>query len=210
MLPAQYQIPELMQCANNYLFAKNKRISRYEYPLHIQQKFLQLYEEQPYHNPFMAYCIKYGLFHNSTRYMSLCKYAGRPWYTEVVRMNEKNITYNPLRNKELKFDVRLYYPPFIMYLFLNDKLEDYVREYAEMTANWIQRERNNMSFPEKTKESLKSSAAQDTWHREDDKAVWHSVSSWLNSDLHWGEVLQDGKRTDLWQDLFDAWATPSS
>lgn len=77
-------------------------------------------------------------------------------------MNEKNITYNPLRNKELKFDVRLYYPPFIMYLFLNDKLEDYVREYAEMTANWIQRERNNMSFPEKTKESLKSSAAQDT------------------------------------------------
>ena len=126
MLQKPSQIPNLMQSIDNYVFQRRKHMKKYTYDSKVTKMFDDAYEDQQYHNPLMAYAVQAGIIQRSTRYMSLSKYNIHR-QTEVIWVYDKNIAYSPYRNKSIKHKVMFYYDPFITSLFINGKLEEYIR-----------------------------------------------------------------------------------
>lgn len=155
MSQKQLQIPRLMQAIDNFVFQRYKHLIRYEYPLEVKKQFRMKYKMQPYHNPLMALAIYNGLIPDNTRYMSLSKYDSVMFETEVLWINDRNIVYNPFRNELIDHHVVFYYDPFITYLFLHDKLEEYIGQYSRRVKEWGERETNNCWSVEETKGPLK-------------------------------------------------------
>ncbi len=162
--------------ANTFIGWKNQKRTRlYKYDDHIKKSFRDKVLDEGLHNPLIHYLIvawfdwlvpavKKSLFDP----IGLDKIRNTYRVNQAMYFVTEDIKYT--RDNNVNRKIRYYYSPFIIFLYLNDQLQDYINWYKEWSAS------DNFIPYEDKKYYTEFMDLQDTRCREIDETVWCTVS----------------------------------